>query len=407
MSSERTGGPGTKGAPGGEASPHVGSELLRECEAMMMYAFNANRTVPDETIEILAKFNIANLTAPGQKSTNRHDATDLKHIAPEDFVLLCRAHQSLAKLVAPARPATLALLEHYSKTVVFVAFGGPIGVVPRLLLAGMAFLLLFIGISQTTAINPSNLTTDLLSLDGWQLLAVALLYLSAAGLGATFAALFQVNRYITDGTYDPTYEASYWVRIALGLMAGLMLASIINLPIGTADLAFGQDPATGDGSLPPGDLMSKPLLALVGGFSATLVYRVLNRLVDAVQSVFQGDPRDVRQANEESVRSRAEAQGAASRMELAGRVTDLVHAIDTTGKTEDVRQRLLMLQADLLGRSLKTADATPSHTASEPTAPAEPTKSDSEDPPTVQDATARPASTTDAPGPAPPKPGST
>jgi hypothetical protein len=37
-----------------------------------------------------------------------------------------------------------------------------------------------------------------------------------AGLGACFAALFLANRYIAEGTFDPKYESSYWIRFILG-----------------------------------------------------------------------------------------------------------------------------------------------------------------------------------------------
>ena len=37
-----------------------------------------------------------------------------------------------------------------------------------------------------------------------------------------------------------------------------------------------------------GDL-TRPVLAMIGGFSATVVYRILSRLTETVEMLFQGD----------------------------------------------------------------------------------------------------------------------
>lgn len=52
-------------------------------------------------------------------------------------------------------------------------------------------------------------------------------YLAAAGLGVSFAALYKANTFIANGTFDPTYHASYWIRFFLGLIAGLILAIMV------------------------------------------------------------------------------------------------------------------------------------------------------------------------------------
>ena len=62
------------------------------------------------------------------------------------------------------------------------------------------------------------------------------------------------------------------MRFIHGLIAGIVLPELI--------------PVQGDQAL------SRPLLALLGGFSASVVYRLLSRLVDTLESLFQGDPRE-------------------------------------------------------------------------------------------------------------------
>lgn len=67
--------------------------------------------------------------------------------------------------------------------------------------------------------------------------------------------------------FDPKYEPSYWIRLLVGIMAGLILASLI--PV---------DPDALNG-------LGHPTLSLLGGFSASLVYRILNLLVSFVEDI--------------------------------------------------------------------------------------------------------------------------
>jgi hypothetical protein len=108
--------------------------------------------------------------------------------------------------------------------------------------------------------------------------------MSAAGIGAGFAALFRVNRYVANGTYDPKYESSYWVRFVLGITAGIVLSSLV--PITQDQSGF-----------------TRPLLCLLGGFSASVVYRIMSRLVDTLESLVQGDPRELGLARNQVTRA--------------------------------------------------------------------------------------------------------
>ena len=112
--------------------------------------------------------------------------------------------------------------------------------------------------------------------NGIPLLLNLLFLLTAAGLGACFAALFQANRYIADCTFDTKFESSYWIRLILGLMAGLILSQMIPLSEGSNAIA-----------------VTKPTLAMLGGFSAAVVYRIMHRLVEAVESLVKGETRDI------------------------------------------------------------------------------------------------------------------
>jgi hypothetical protein len=93
--------------------------------------------------------------------------------------------------------------------------------------------------------------------------------LTAAAVGACFANLFRAYRYVSAGTYDPKLDMSYWMRLILGLIAGYILAELISLDFDT--------------------MLGRPLLAILGGFSASAVFKFLERLVQSVETIVSAD----------------------------------------------------------------------------------------------------------------------
>lgn len=129
-----------------------------------------------------------------------------------------------------------------------------------------------------------------------QELQVALSIIAAAGLGATFAALFDLSTSLSDRTFKIGEEYAYISRILLGLVAGVILAVLIPVE-----------------ELGGPESFTAPLLALLGGFSSPLVRRVLQQLVSAVEALFTGDP---------EARMQTEVAAAATRAELAAMSTN-------------------------------------------------------------------------------------
>ncbi len=84
--------------------------------------------------------------------------------------------------------------------------------------------------------------------------------------------------------------------------------------------------------------MGKPLLALLGGFSASLVYRVLAKLVDTVESLFTGDPRDRAAALEAAARARTTAATTLQRMEMVTSLLSLQDDVSRGGSPDQLAQ---------------------------------------------------------------------
>ncbi len=284
----------------------VWRQLVTETEAMARYALAAGIAFPPKLVSCV------------------HDAKRLG-----DYSALATAHNQLVKLVAPAKPGTIRILEDEKKDSGVGHYLGPIQLVRQLMVASVVLLIIFVALATTTNAGIESTTAATVS-RGWSSLAVVAYLFAAAGLGASFSALWRVHRYIEDVTYDRTYDASYWIMIVLGLIAGLILALVIPIKSVAGQPEF-----------------SKPLLALLGGYSAPAVHRILTRLVSAIETLFRGDPRDVARAKEQQ----AATERTTERTQIAARLMVLDQALDNGSDPavprEHIRDLLALLLPDI------------------------------------------------------------
>lgn len=243
--------------PIADTMPALRREMTAEIQLMLRFAWSRGLALPDELGE-----GLATLERPSSMDGG----------AP--LAALASIHAGLTRAIAPALPVTLCLMDLQAHDRGWRSFMGPIANVRRLLGAAFTFLGLFVLLSLSPSLTVATMNADIYAADGLPQLVVLSFLLSAAGIGATFQALFTAQRYVADSNYDPRYDGSYWILIALGLVAGLLLSVLVPIQLSSA-----SSPS-----------MAKPLLALVGGFSSGLVYRILQRLVDTVDSLFQPRP---------------------------------------------------------------------------------------------------------------------
>ncbi len=328
-------------------------QLLRECEAMAQYAFTSGLKVPGVLAQRLEDCAVQELDEQGILTEARVDAPSSgdREIAdrtarqeqPENTVQqLAVIHGQLTEVVAPAKPRTILLLSTEAGQGGFWRFLGPVPLIRRMMLMAILSLigLIAIGLSAHVDGDPQNFS--LLHNDGISLLLNQLFLLSASAIGASFAALFEANRYIRDGTFDPVHESSYWVRFVLGLLAGTMLGTLIPIESYVAAANEGQSvSATFHG-------LGQPILALLGGFSAALVYRILNRLVAAVDSLVRGDMRHMIAAQELAAKARMAEQSTQNRLQLSAMLRKLQQQLSTAADPEELRRELDRIQGELI-----------------------------------------------------------
>jgi hypothetical protein len=290
-------------------------QLLHESVEMIRFAFARGGSVPTSVVNVVEQYQSHPAESP-----------------PLDPSALVQAHGRLAKLVAPATPMGVVLMSGASHPGRW-GFLGPVPLVRRLMKTAIGCVVVFILLSLTQLVDGTDI--DIVHSNGLQLLVNELFWLSAAGIGASFAMLFQVNDYIVRCSYDPKHEPSYWVKFFLGVMAGFILVTLVPLP----------EPAGEEAAR--GMLLAKPTIAMLGGYSASAVYRILTRLVEAVESIFRGNAKDAIAEREQAAVARASEEASIARVRVAAKLVALQQQIATGGSGEEVTAKIREIVSSL------------------------------------------------------------
>lgn len=318
----------------------LSTHLMSQCMAMVKYALASGLRVPSGLVQDLEDIGADDSRAPGdqigvnENEANSEDAKDrdmlpVQRDQTERVKTLASIHSQLAEILAPATPRTVLLLENEARIVGFWGFLGPVGLIRRMMLLAILFLVGLVAIAVTPQVNADNIALGIFLSDGWVLLLNLGFLFTASGLGGCFAGLFQASRFVANSTFDPKYESSYWIKIVLGLMAGMILAELVPLDF------LGGD--TGDRSI---ESIGKPLLALLGGFSAAAVYRIIARMVDSLESLVRGDTKEAAVAQENVTKAKFGSKLTENRLGLAANLTRLRQKIGSDTDLEEIRREL-------------------------------------------------------------------
>lgn len=276
-------------------------QILREAVEMVRYAFASGKSVPTGVVDIVEQY-----------ESHPRDAPPLP---PSPLVL---AHARLVKLVAPATPRAIELLAAGEGTS-RLSFLGPVPLVRQLTVVAVVCVAMFVMIGLFKATGTTSVTFA--NTWGWTLLLNQVWWLAAAGVGASFAILFQVNGYIGRSNYNPRYAPTYWVKFLLGLMAGYILVALLPFEV------QGQGTSL---------RLLQPAIAMLGGYSASAVYRILTRLVEGVEAIFRGNAQDVIAEREQAAAARYSEEASRARVRLAAQLVELQRKLATGAANEDV-----------------------------------------------------------------------
>jgi hypothetical protein len=221
------------------------------------------------------------------KNGKEVDATQVSVVehspAKTNIQAIVGAYNYLADLVKPALPGTLIMFDKSKKEKSALSILGPLPIVRHFMLLSILSLIALIMTSLSGQVNIESIQMSMLQGEGWSQVLRFMFLLAAGSVGASFYALFEMNNYISSGTFDTKYASTYWSRFVLGLVAGILLSELFVVFIEPS-----QETQDSGAPLASAAYLLKPILAILGGFSASLVYRILNRLISAVESIFTG-----------------------------------------------------------------------------------------------------------------------
>jgi len=247
------------------SSTHI---LLNELKAMLVYATGQGRSLPAGVVAYV------HVLEKKLAQENRADLvqTEASMVTAEELVQLAAYHRQMAESVKPAKPNSIHLVQQESLGA--FKFLGPIALVRQLTVLALFFLVSTVLLALSSEVNRTTINQGIFESSGVVLLLNLLFLLCCAGLGATFSSLHQLFYYINSTTYDPKFNATYWIKIMMGLMSGLMIAEL--MPLDTLNSGAAGDIED----------LDKPLIALLGGFSSDLLYRILSRILATVEQLF-------------------------------------------------------------------------------------------------------------------------
>jgi hypothetical protein len=309
--------------------------MLEDCALMMDHAAARGLAMPEWVGNALAKIG-AEAAALQRRADEAADdnrearLTDLRRAVTEDLRALTRIHAVLAGVVAPATPASIRAILPTTQGIWKALMGLPL----------LGFMSLF-GVSALagfTAVNSLPVVSQALGAAA----ANQLNYLCAAAIGASFYALFTAHRYVVAGTFDPRYNLVYWSRLFLGIIAGAILANFM-----------GEPPATNGTGFP----ITQTSVALLGGYSAEAVNRILRRLVDMLVTLVKGDVDSMLALREAESKAKLRETVGRARLVTAASLLDLSRQLGARTPTKDVQARLQEIVDELLNNTDDAAES--------------------------------------------------
>lgn len=298
----------------------IDTQLHGECEAMIAYAL-------ERGLEVGAA-DIAALESLGPTGATLNQLQSIE--------ALNTAHQRLVKIVHPAMPKTLYLLRTERSQPKVFPWLGPVRLVRMFMILGVLLVPLFVVLGLSVGVTADGPQDEFFGGNLVERSRVALYLVTSATIGSTFAGLTKAFRYIGNLSYDDKYESSYWVRLVLGIVSGLILSIVLSQAL------FSDGAENGTGFR-----LTVPLLAIVGGFSSDLVYKLLRRMIDALETLVSGS------ASEQVASAMAEAEArtrSATLDEQAAMARQLIAVRDLLpAEADEARGRIDQALANTLG----------------------------------------------------------
>lgn len=338
-------------APVNNENNALRNKALQECEVMLNYALANGKKVSPEILKKLKELQKKREDEgiPGRAKNTIDDIGDV--------------HNMLAATISPATPATVLLMEKTASAP--WKFLGPVPLVRKMMIVTIFCLGAFLGLFLAPEVDGSTINGDILSYPPMKFFLNESFIVASASLGASFYALFEAYKYIATSSYDAKYDSIYWIRFILGVVSGVLLAQFL----------FVGAPQANPTEMGGMNIITyKPLLAFLGGFSARVVHKILNSLVDSVETFISGSARDAVRAREQAAQAEIQErlnyiQQENARKEAANRLSSVIQLMKLQDKlnngtpNEDITNELKMI----INQTIQPVNNQPFYTDVNPT----------------------------------------
>lgn len=297
-------------------------ETANEARAMASHALSGGRPVPGWVLETIARADEGVAPhVPVEEGGGERQGTTVRDIY--------RAHAELSRLIAPFTPDLIVLLEMEAKVSGFAKALGQIRITRIFVVIVILSVCTFLGISVSSYIN-DPLQGNIFEAWGFPLFVNEMFFLSAAAVGASFSNLFRLDRELSHGSFLPKDQSSYWVQFTLGIVAGLLLSTLLNV----------SSVAPKDDAAQTSMQFRGAALALVGGFSSSVVQRIIQRLIESMEAILRGGAEQEVRGRQAAHKMRLEEALAKDRMNTTLLLVEMQRKLGAGTDPESLRAQI-------------------------------------------------------------------
>ncbi|MFT5822205.1 MAG: hypothetical protein ACI8ZM_003461 [Crocinitomix sp.] len=286
--------------PNSSKDQSTSSDLIKiltdELRAMIGFSLSKGKTVSPSVVVAMKEID---------------DLVNISDITAEQLKKASRYHNAMSKLIFPALPENVLYLDQQNikyEQRKKGTFAPKFPFIRKLIIFGGIAVAGLIACGFSQQVSSHTVENNALTSYGSAFLLNLFFLSCAAAIGATFMLLSTIKPKFSNGTYHPDMDSGYWITIVLGVISGIIITEMVPL----------QSTGSEDGILD-----DRLLLALLSGFSSQLVYNILNKLINAVESLVTGGA-EVTRANEiQQMKISNEFENAKTKVNIANKMNGL------------------------------------------------------------------------------------
>lgn len=226
----------------GEDFPALKPKIKQEINMMLNHALHSGKKIPEGVMALLHSGHTAQLI---------------------------KAHGFICDALAPATPETIMYTrKFYDKKKRFVLFS-PIPLVRNFTVISIVAVLSLVISSLSSEVNTETLSKGVLNNHGFSLLINLLFLCSAALMGASFFLLSKLTKEVKEASLSADDATYYWTMLIMGILSGMILSEGVSVNTDAVSASVETN---------------RLVFAILGGFSSEVVYKILQNIMQKIQS---------------------------------------------------------------------------------------------------------------------------